>query len=37
MKWQEEYKRKKVTAEQAVENVKSGDLVVIPVATDPKT
>ncbi len=35
MAWQEEYKRKLVSPEEAVKAVKSGDRVVIPVGRDP--
>lgn len=35
MDWKEEYKRKMVTAEEAVKVVKSGDRVVIPLAQQP--
>ena len=37
MTWQEEYKRKLVSAEEAVKVIKSGDRVVIPAITDPLT
>lgn len=35
--WQKEYRQKLVTPDQAVRAVKSGDLVVVPVGTDPQT
>ncbi|MFC2017737.1 acetyl-CoA hydrolase/transferase family protein [Chloroflexota bacterium] len=37
MTWQEEYKRKLVSAEEAVKVIESGDRVVIPAITDPLT
>ncbi|MFC1981149.1 acetyl-CoA hydrolase/transferase family protein [Chloroflexota bacterium] len=36
MSWQHEYKRKFVSPEEAVRVIKSGDIVVIPVATEPQ-
>jgi 4-hydroxybutyrate CoA-transferase len=36
MKWQDEYKRKLVSSEEAIRVVKSGDTVVIPIDTEPQ-
>jgi len=35
--WEQEYRRKLVPAEDAVRAVRSGDLVAVPVGTDPQT
>jgi len=37
MTWQEEYKRKLVSAEEAIGVISSGDKVVVPMITDPLT
>ena len=36
MAWHEEYERKRVSPEEAVKVIKSGDTVVIPIDTEPR-